>query len=132
MNHRLPVLAAGLLGATGVAAGAFGAHGLRPYLVQMGTLEVWQTAVHYQLAHAIALLALGAWMRGEPFPEGARAARWTLWLWTVGVGLFSGSLYLLATGAPHWVGPITPLGGASLIGGWVSLAAAAWPRRDPR
>jgi uncharacterized membrane protein YgdD (TMEM256/DUF423 family) len=40
--------------------------------------------------------------------------------------LFSGSLYLLAAGAPGWVGPITPLGGAALIGGWVCLASAAW------
>jgi uncharacterized membrane protein YgdD (TMEM256/DUF423 family) len=126
MNHRVPILAAGLLGASGVAAGAFGAHALKPFLVQAGTLETWQTAVHYHLVHAVALLGLGAWMRAEEASpaKGAGAA----WCWIVGVVLFSGSLYLLAMGAPHWIGPVTPLGGLALILGWLGLAAAAWPR----
>lgn len=126
MDQRATMLAAGLFGATGVAAGALGAHALRPFLAAAGTLEVWQTAVHYHMAHAIALLALGAWARGEHGDK----ARWSGWCWIVGICLFSGSLYLLATGAPAWVGFITPFGGVALIAGWLALIGAAWPRRQ--
>ncbi|MGH7995351.1 MAG: DUF423 domain-containing protein [Opitutaceae bacterium] len=129
MNHRLPVIAAGLLGATGTAAGALGAHALRPFLVQAGTLQIWQTGVHYHLAHAIALLGLGAWMRAGK-SEPSRLVAWTAWCWIVGVALFSGSLYLFAAGAPPWIWPMTPLGGIAFIAGWLFLASAAWPRSE--
>jgi uncharacterized membrane protein YgdD (TMEM256/DUF423 family) len=126
MNHRSVVWVAGWFGATGVAAGAFGAHALRPFLLAQGTLETWQTAVHYQLVHAVALLALAGWQRGESGVAAARRAAWAARCWTVGVILFSGSLYELAAGGPHWVGPVTPLGGLALIAGWLWLIAAAW------
>jgi uncharacterized membrane protein YgdD (TMEM256/DUF423 family) len=126
MNHRLPLVAAGLLGATGVAFGAFGAHALRPFLLERGTLEVWETGVHYHLLHAVALLGAASWMRGERAPVVMRRCAWVVWCWIAGVLFFSGSLYLLAAGAPRWVGPITPVGGLSLILGWVWLLAAGW------
>jgi uncharacterized membrane protein YgdD (TMEM256/DUF423 family) len=126
MNHRFPLLAAGLFGAVGVAAGAFGAHALRPYLLAQETLDVWQTAVHYHLLHAVALLGLAAWLRAERSAAALRRARWTVWCWCLGIVFFSGSLYLLAVGGPRWLGPVTPLGGAAFILGWLWLAAAAW------
>jgi uncharacterized membrane protein YgdD (TMEM256/DUF423 family) len=125
MNHRVALIGAGLLGGTGVAAGAFGAHALRGYLLRLGTLEIWQTAVHYQLAHAVALVGLAGWMRAETGERSQGRARWAAWCWIAGTALFSGSLYLLAAGAPRWVGPITPVGGAALIVGWMWLMAAA-------
>src|SRR4051812_47797915 len=91
-SRRFPLLAAGLLGLTGVALGAFGAHGLKATFEATGGSESWKTAVLYQLVHAVALLALSS--RSEP-----AVGRVSFW-WTVGVSLFSGSLYLIALGAP--------------------------------
>lgn len=112
------------MGATGVALGAFGAHALRGLLEAAGTLEVWETAVRFQLLHAAALLGLAAWMRASARPPGA-PSRWAARLWVAGSLLFCGSLYLLALGGPRWLGPVTPVGGAALIAGWVAAALAA-------
>ena len=126
MNHRLPLLAAGLFGATGVAAGAAGAHALRPFLEARGTLEAWHTAVLYHLLHSAALLGLAGWMRAGRGAAALRRAGLAVACWCAGVALFSGSLYLLAAGGPRWLGPVTPLGGLSLVIGWLLVAAAAW------
>jgi len=124
MTHRIALIWAGLLGATGVLLGAFGAHAMHGLLTAAGMGEVWETAVRYQLLHAVALLGLSAWMRaGSGVPVG-RAA-WAAGCWIVGTLLFSCSLYLLALGWPRWIGAITPIGGALLIAGWIAAAAAA-------
>ena len=118
---RSTIIAAGLLGLTGVALGASGAHGqLHDALVAAGTLDTWRTAVLYHLIHAVALLALGAWTVGWP------AARWIARGWIAGVVLFSGSLYWLALGGPKFVGPVTPLGGLAFLAGWLLLAWTAY------
>jgi uncharacterized membrane protein YgdD (TMEM256/DUF423 family) len=124
MNHRVALVWAGLLGATGVAAGAFGAHAMRGTLGAAGMREVWETAVRYQLLHAAALLGFAGWLRFAAKP-GGRGAAWAVRLWVSGTALFSGSLYALALGGPRWLGPVTPIGGAALIAGWISAAAAA-------
>ncbi len=85
-------------------------------------LGVWETAVHYQLLHAVALAGAAGWLGAGTGGSGA----WAVRLWTAGVVLFSGSLYGLALGGPRWLGPVTPLGGVFLIGGWVCLAAVAF------
>src|SRR5476649_1495027 len=116
MNHRTTLLAAGLLGATGVAFGAFGAHALRDFLLERGMTVAWDTAARYQLLHAVALFAGAAWQRSA---SGAvlRRLSWATASWCVGTVLFSGSLYGLAAGGPHWLGPVTPLGGLALMAG---------------
>ncbi len=126
MNHRLPFLAAALFGASGVAAGAFGAHALRPFLVERGMLDAWETGVHYHLLHAVALLGVAGWLRGERGTASLSRAPWAVWCWCAGIVLFSGSLYLLAVGGPAWLGPVTPVGGVALIAGWLWIGAAAW------
>ena len=99
------VLAA-LSGAMAVAAGAFGAHGAS------GQAAEWlKTGGQYQLIHAVA--ALVAW-RLE--------VRGAAWCFVAGGVIFAGTLYLMALGLPHWLGAITPLGGAAMIGGWLWLA----------
>ena len=103
---------ASALGATGVALGAFGAHALKKVLLERGTTASWATAVQYQLLHAVALLALPS-LKGDH--------ELTKKLWVGGVVLFSGSIYGLSLGGPRLLGPVTPLGGLCLIGGWVSL-----------
>jgi len=116
-------LAAGaLLGATGVVFGAFGAHALAARLSE-SNLGVWDTAVSYQLTHALALLAVGILLRVSA--AGSTALVVAGWGFGVGVVLFSGSLYLLALDGPRLLGPITPLGGVAFVVGWVALLVAA-------
>ena len=98
-----------------VALGAFGAHTLKGTLQQNGTLEAWQTAVLYHLAHAVALVALAL--------HGA-ANRGAFNLLLAGVIIFSGSLYLLAMTNIRWLGAITPIGGLCFLAGWAWLAIA--------
>ena len=120
---RFPLLAAGIFGATGVALGAFGAHGLQAVLVERGTAQAWESAARYQLVHAVALLGVAAWLRAG---GGAGTVRmlWAARFWSAGIVLFSGSLYLLAwTGQPV-IALITPAGGLAFIMGWLALGLA--------
>jgi uncharacterized membrane protein YgdD (TMEM256/DUF423 family) len=116
-KNRL-LLIAGLMGAAGVALGAFGAHALKAALLPQGTDSLWQTAVLYHLLHTVALLALSGRIAGtgERLPPMLTAAA-TCWIG--GVILFSGSLYGLALGAPRALGPLTPIGGVLLVAGWL-------------
>lgn len=110
----------GILAGLGVAAGAFATHGLRHRLAS-DMLEVFQTGAHYQLLHAIAIVAVAGAM-SHFHRSRLRAA---CWLFIAGIVLFSGSLYLLAlTGRPAF-GMVTPLGGIALLAGWVMVAAGA-------
>jgi uncharacterized membrane protein YgdD (TMEM256/DUF423 family) len=119
---RVLLSAAALLAAAGVALGAFGAHALRARL-DARALEVWETAVRYQLIHAVALLAIAL----SPHAAQLRTAGWLL---AAGIALFSGSLYALALGVgPRaLLGPVTPLGGLALIAGWLWIAKVALAR----
>jgi uncharacterized membrane protein YgdD (TMEM256/DUF423 family) len=103
----------GLLGLTGVLLGAFGAHALKATLIARGTAATWETAVLYHLVHAVAVFAATAAL-SAPRPWLARAAI----SWTIGVLLFSGSLYAFALGGPHWLVYITPFGGLAFLLGW--------------
>ncbi len=123
-SSRLLLLAA-LFGATGVMLGAFGAHLLKARLSLAGTLAIWETAVLYHLIHAVALLVVAV---GSLALQHARTAPWlsrAALSWTIGVTLFSSSLYALALGGPKFVVYITPLGGLFLIGGWICVGCAA-------
>jgi uncharacterized membrane protein YgdD (TMEM256/DUF423 family) len=118
--RRLCALAALLL-ALATALGALAAHRLNGRL-SADQAAVLQTAVQYQFFNALGLLALGGLI--ERWPR--RTLRAAGALLTVGVVLFSGSLYLLLTGAPAIVGVLTPLGGIALILGWLLAAVALW------
>ncbi len=104
----------------GVAAGAFGAHGLRDRL-STEMLAVYETAVRYQLFHALALLAVAWAVSRWPGPATAAAG----WLFVAGTLLFSGSLYALSLSGLRWLGAITPLGGLAFLVGWGCLIWAA-------
>jgi uncharacterized membrane protein YgdD (TMEM256/DUF423 family) len=113
------------LGCIGVAAGAFGAHALQARLSaeQMNWFEL---AARYQMIHALALIA-AAWA-AQRWPSGmVNAGGWLLF---VGVLIFCGTLYAMAFGGPRILGAITPIGGLSLILGWLLLAVAVV--RSPR
>ena len=109
-----------LIGALGVAAGAFGAHALEARLAP-DRLELFELAARYQMIHALALL--GAAWAAQRWPSGmTNAAGWML---LGGVLIFCGTIYALAFGAPRILGAVTPIGGLSLIIGWLLLAVAA-------
>jgi uncharacterized membrane protein YgdD (TMEM256/DUF423 family) len=103
---------ASIYGLSAVALGAFGAHMLKDTLSAQGTTSAWQTAVDYQMWHALALLLVA-----HRTPD-CRLAKAASLLFCAGTFLFSASLYWLALGGPRWLGPVTPLGGSSLILGW--------------
>ena len=104
---------AALVGGSGLAIGASGAHALRSLIVPE-YLPTFETGVRYHLIHAVALLTLA--FQAERFRIALPAL-----LFTLGVLLFSGSLYALALGAPTRIGIITPFGGVALLLGWLSL-----------
>ena len=124
-GSRILLILAALFGASGVALGAFGAHGLKN-LLEPRLLEVFNTAVQYQLLHAVALLALAL---GLPAQDN-RAFRRAAWAWVIGILLFSGSLYAYILSYTLWgmryLAMITPLGGVFFILGWLVLGWAAW------
>ena len=109
------------MGFLAVAAGAFGAHALRASLTAE-LLGVWETAARYQMYHALALLGVVGVLARWPGPLAVASG----WSFTVGILLFSGSLYLLAISGVRWLGAITPLGGLFLLTGWLLLALHCW------
>jgi len=111
--QRFPLFAGAMLAALGVALGAFGAHGLRN-LLDDTALAWWQTAVQYQMWHAVGLVALGAMRLSRSLLPTA--------LLTAGTIIFAGTLYAMALGGPRWLGAVTPVGGSLMILGWLTLA----------
>jgi uncharacterized membrane protein YgdD (TMEM256/DUF423 family) len=118
------LLVASLLGFVGVAAGAFGAHGLRGRLTP-DMLGVFETAVRYQMYHVFAVLVVAAAIGrlGD-----ARLLSLAGWFFVAGIVLFSGSLYGLALSGVSTLGAITPLGGLAFLVGWACLALFAAAR----
>jgi len=116
-NHDPLIMTAAVLGALGVIGGAFGAH------YAHGQASDWlRTAAQYQLPHATVIVGL------------SQKPRWRVaaWLMIIGSGLFAVTLYLMALGAPHWLGAITPLGGLAMIAGWLWLAIKEGLNRPER
>lgn len=105
----------------GVAAGAFGAHGLKSRL-DAEMLSVFEVAARYQMYHAFALMA-AAWAQVR-WP-GALVTT-SGWCFVIGTILFSGSLYALSLTGVKWLGAITPLGGLAFLIGWACLALLFW------
>jgi len=117
---RTFMLISAVAGFLGVALGAFGAHGLRGRL-SPEMLAVFETGVRYQLYHTLALMItamLMARMGGWLFTTAA-------WCFTVGIVLFSGSLYALAISGVTVLGAVTPIGGLAFLAGWACLALAS-------
>jgi uncharacterized membrane protein YgdD (TMEM256/DUF423 family) len=102
-----------------VAAGAFAAHALRARL-DADTLAVFETAARYQMYHALALLVV-AWA-GSQWPTSPVATAG--WLFTAGILIFCGSLYILVFSGARWWGAVTPLGGLAFLAGWLVLGWA--------
>ena len=106
------VLVAALSAALAIGAGAFGAHGAANEQAA-GWLR---TGGLYQLIHAVAAIVL------------MRMSRCAAWVMLIGAGIFSGTLYAMALGAPHWLGAVTPTGGTMMIVAWLIVATGALRR----
>lgn len=105
-----------VFGFLGVALGALGAHALAPRLTPE-RLQTYELAARYQIFHALAFFAV-AWASTR-WPGGSAPAAG--WFMTIGILLFSGSLYVLSLGGPRWAAFITPFGGVSFLIGWALL-----------
>lgn len=124
-NSAIWLIWSAVLGLSGVAAGAFGAHALRGVLSER-MFSVYQTAVQYQLLHAVVLAAVSILLFlgiGRDWPH--RAALCLV----AGTLVFSGSLYLMCLSGIGWLGAVTPLGGVLLLCGWLCVLLAGMNAR---
>ncbi|GFM78889.1 DUF423 domain-containing protein [Pseudomonas cichorii] len=112
---------AAFFGFTGVALGAFAAHGLKGRL-SPEYLAIFHTGVLYQLVHALALLGVAVLAAQIP----GRLVTWAGFSFAIGIVLFSGSLYALTLSGIGKLGIVTPFGGLAFLIGWLTLGIAAW------
>ena len=117
---------AAILGMVSVAGGAFGAHGLERQGLEADQLATWQLAARYMAIHALALLMTSMLMVGRE----SRPMKATPWAFGIGIFLFSGSLWAYVLSGIKMFAMITPIGGISLILGWVCLAWGLWQSGD--
>jgi uncharacterized membrane protein YgdD (TMEM256/DUF423 family) len=114
------IIISGVSGFLAVALGAFGAHGLKSQFTPE-MLEIYKTGVFYHLIHSVVLLALG--LSGqEKFNKSAL-------FFSIGILLFSFSLYLYSITAVTLFAVITPFGGVSLLIGWALIVYEGLNRR---
>lgn len=119
MNQRYALVVGAITGALAVALGAFGAHALKPYLLEVGRVDTFELAVRYQFYHTFAILFTGitqarytsGYLRSAPVA------------FIAGIILFCGSLYTLCFAGTSWVVFVTPVGGVLFIAGWLLLLA---------
>ncbi len=116
------ILIAAILGAGAVVLSASGAHFLGDYLRENNYQDTYETAVKYHFYHTIVLLLIGLMAhRIKPFWK-----KLLVILFTGGILLFSGSLYLISLFHTSFLGWLTPIGGLLLIAGWVSIGITAY------
>ncbi|KMN14224.1 MULTISPECIES: DUF423 domain-containing protein [Pseudomonas] len=118
---RVFLMLAAFFGFTGVALGAFAAHGLKGRLSEQ-YLAIFHTGVTYQLVHTLAIIGVALLATQLQ----SRLVTWAGICFTLGIVLFSGSLYLLTLSGISKLGIITPIGGVAFLAGWLCLGLAAW------
>jgi len=118
---RTFLMLAAFFGFTGVALGAFAAHGLKNRL-SPEYLAIFHTGVLYQLIRALAILGVAVLAAQLP----GRLMTMAGWSFALGIVLFSGSLYVLTLTGISKLGIITPFGGLAFLVGWALLGLTAW------
>jgi uncharacterized membrane protein YgdD (TMEM256/DUF423 family) len=111
MNNKWITVGA-IFGFLGVAIGAFGAHSLKQYLT-LETIETYKTGVLYHLIHALVILAIGFYNNKKYFLPAL--------FFTIGIILFSFSLYIYSLTNISSIAIITPFGGVSFLIGWLMI-----------
>lgn len=125
MKNKILVIGS-IFGFTGVALGAFGAHGLKP-LISFEMLDIYETGVRYHLIHAVVLL-----ITSQMLPTHNSSNIWySAIAFTTGIIIFSGTLYILAITGTRWLGAITPFGGIAFLVGWFLLILEAIGKKKP-
>jgi uncharacterized membrane protein YgdD (TMEM256/DUF423 family) len=114
------IIISAIIGALGVALGAFGAHGLQD-IISEKMLQTYKTGIFYHLIHAVVLLSLSVNSKYE--------FRLPFYLFTSGILLFSFSLYLYTLTNLKIFAMITPVGGILLIFAWMSIISAVIRRK---
>ena len=122
MRADLSLRFAAILAGLAVVLGAFGAHAMQDRY-DATALATFETAVRYQMYHALALLGCGLLGKTGHRSGGAAVC------FVLGIVLFSGSLYVLVLTGTKWLGAVTPLGGVAFVAGWALLA---WRIGGPR
>jgi len=124
--QRKVIITAAVLGMLSVIIGAWAAHGIEGFipdtdLDKIKKIDSFKVGVRYQFYHTFLLLFLGL----VPTDYFTKKLIWVYRVVLIGVGLFSGSIYLLAlrdqiglTNFKGILGPITPFGGLTLIVAW--------------
>ncbi|NTS76000.1 DUF423 domain-containing protein [Catenovulum sp. SM1970] len=107
---------AAISGFLGVSLGAFGAHALKD-TISANLMSAYQVGVQYHFYHTLALLLVASLVKNNPSVWLKRAG----WGFTLGISLFSGSLYAMALTGVTKLGMITPLGGLAFIFAWLFL-----------
>lgn len=121
MNSRITISIAAALGMLAVGLGAFGAHALKPMLLETQRLDAYQTAVAYHFYHVFALLATGILM----ISNASKKLHYASLCFLTGILLFSGSLYMICLLDVKGIGIITPVGGVFFMAGWLLLLLAS-------
>jgi uncharacterized membrane protein YgdD (TMEM256/DUF423 family) len=122
MKEGFWLQAGAVWGFLGVAMGAFGAHGLKARLTELGQEANFHTAAQYHMYCALAIVAVGLLFVSGRATAAASAAGWSFLLGSL---VFSGSLYVLAITGQKWLGAVTPIGGVAILVGWGALVVAA-------
>ena len=104
-----------------VMLGAMGAHSLKNVLTEK-KLSAFQTATEYMGYHGLALILVGI-ICIQLAESSAKSLKKVGVLFTTGILLFSGSIYILTFDGPRLFGPITPIGGLCLMAGWFVFAS---------
>lgn len=116
------IIAGAINGFLAVALGAFGAHALEGRIADK-YLSTWDTAVQYQMFHALALMAIGILMSSKLMGH-VSSLNTAGYLILAGIIIFSGSLYVLSLTGISILGAITPIGGVAFLVGWIMLIVA--------
>jgi len=124
---RLFLTAGAISGVLAVLFGAFGAHLLKQ-MISPDMLEIFKIGVQYQFYHAFALLAAGILMNYKP----SGSLEWSGYLFMAGSAIFSGFLYLLAFTGIKSLGMIVPIGGLTLVAGWICMLVHVLKIRVPK
>jgi len=124
MKERLAMNVLLVIGAIlaflGVVLGAFGAHALKDKFPEPRYEQIWNTAVQYQMYHALGLILLGILSLDVLFGSSSLLS-WSGYLMLAGVVFFSGSLYVLSVTGVKKLGAITPIGGLLFLVAWILL-----------
>lgn len=122
------IISGAIHGFLSVALGAFGAHALKGILDEYGT-GIWDTAIQYQMLHAIALVIVGILMSSKVLGA-SKQLKWAAICMNVGIIFFSGSLFVLAISGIGILGAITPIGGVFFLVSWILVIVAALKHKN--